>query len=207
MHMKIRSIVLTSLFAALIAAGSYLAIPIAPVPITLQTLFIITAGLLCGRKIGLSAVTVYLIAGAIGLPVFSGGTGGIAHLAGPTGGFLFGGLLSAYSAGLFADMARSMKYNKTAGESTLKKGDHSTNLSYMTLVIIGAFIGALVIYVIGIPWLKISLNLEWGKTFAVGMIPFIPGDILKTIAAIVLTKLFDTRIKSFLEQDTGDESA
>jgi biotin transport system substrate-specific component len=77
-----------SLLAALTAAGAYLAIPIGPVPIILQNLFIFLSGLLLGSKWGVASVGVYLLAGALGLPVFAGGVAGIGRFAGPTGGYL-----------------------------------------------------------------------------------------------------------------------
>ncbi|RLC01276.1 MAG: biotin transporter BioY, partial [Deltaproteobacteria bacterium] len=87
---QLRMTVYASLFAALIAAGAYISVPIGPVPIVLQNLFVFLAGLLLGSKWGLACVGVYLLAGACGLPVFAGGTGGIARFAGPTGGYLLG---------------------------------------------------------------------------------------------------------------------
>ncbi len=191
--MNIRSIVLTSLFAALIATGAYLAIPMAPVPITLQTFFIIAAGLIGGRKIGMSAVGIYLIAGAIGLPVFSGGSGGVAHLVGPTGGFIFGALLSTFIAGIFSDLAR-----RIPDEST----DETTKTSATLLLIIGGVLAALAIYLIGLPWLKVTLEFTWAKTFTVGMIPFLIGDTIKTVAAITLARLFLKRVASFLNKES-----
>lgn len=183
--MKIRSMVLTSLFAALIAAGAYISIPLAPVPITLQTLFIITAGLLGGKRIGLSAVAVYLAAGAAGLPVFSGGTGGIAHLVGPTGGFLFGSLISVLIAGTFSDISTGLT------EDTRKA---------TILLFLGAFLAAAAVYIPGLPWLKAATGLTWAKTFSVGMIPFIPGDLLKAAAAAAVARIFYERITEFLSE-------
>lgn len=85
---QIRMTVYASLFAALTAAGAYLSIPIGPVPIVLQNLFILLSGLLLGSRWGPASVAVYLLAGACGLPVFAGGMGGIGRLVGPTGGYL-----------------------------------------------------------------------------------------------------------------------
>ena len=83
---QLRRTVQASLFAALIAAGAFLAVPIGPVPIVLQNMFVLLAGLLLGPRWGLAGVGIYLLAGAIGLPVFAGGTGGIGRMLGPTGG-------------------------------------------------------------------------------------------------------------------------
>jgi biotin transport system substrate-specific component len=72
---EIKKIVLTALFTALIIAGSYIAVPVGPVPVVLATLFILLAGMLLGAKSGTTAVGVYLLLGAVGLPVFSGERG------------------------------------------------------------------------------------------------------------------------------------
>ena len=87
--------VFTALFAALICAGSVIAIPAGPVPIVLQNAFAVLAGLLLGPIQGAGAVGLFLIAGALGLPVFSGGKGGFAVFAGPTGGYLAGYFFAA----------------------------------------------------------------------------------------------------------------
>ncbi len=100
---KLRMTVYASLLAALMAVGAYIAVPIGPVPIVLQNLFILLAGLLLGSKWGLASVAVYLLAGALGLPVFSGGTGGIARFAGPTGGYLLAYLPAVYLIGFISE--------------------------------------------------------------------------------------------------------
>ncbi|HQB54991.1 MAG TPA: biotin transporter BioY, partial [Sphaerochaeta sp.] len=85
--MSERRILLIAFFTALIIVGSFIRIPLPPVPLTLQTLFALMAGYMGGPAIALMSVGIYLLLGAIGLPVFSGG-GGFALLFGPTGGYL-----------------------------------------------------------------------------------------------------------------------
>ncbi|MFH2130143.1 MAG: biotin transporter BioY, partial [bacterium] len=85
---QLRLTVYAALFAALISAGAFMAIPIGPVPIVLQNMFVLLAGVLLGWKWGAASVLIYLLAGAVGFPVFSAGRGGVAHLLGPTGGYL-----------------------------------------------------------------------------------------------------------------------
>jgi len=102
---KLRSIVLSSLMAALTAVGACIHIPIAPVPIVLFTLFVLLSGLLLGSRWGLASIALYLLVGAIGMPVFAGGRGGFAHFFGPTGGYLFGFALSAWITGFISDEA------------------------------------------------------------------------------------------------------
>jgi biotin transport system substrate-specific component len=184
--MHIRQLVLTALFSALIATGAYIAVPIGPVPITLQTLFIIIAGLLAGPKVGLSAVLLYLAAGAAGVPVFSAGTGGIGHFAGPTGGFL----IAAVPASLIAGTA-----------ARLESRTHRIYTYGLTAAAV--VLASLTFYLVGVPWLKISLDLSWQQALGAGMLPFIPGDLIKAIAAVALYGVFRERIRTMLE---GEQS-
>ena len=163
---QLRMMVFSSLLAALIAAGAYLSIPIGPVPIILQNLFIFLAGLLLGWRWGLASVGIYLLAGAIGLPVFSGGAGGIGRLIGPTGGYLFGFLPAVYLIGLIS-------------ENT----DGKIFWDVMSMIC-----GSLIIYAFGVGWLKIITGMTLAKTLAVGMYPFLIGDALKIAVAIPIAK-------------------
>jgi polyribonucleotide nucleotidyltransferase len=102
---QLRMMVYASLFAALTAVGAFLAIPIGPVPIVLQNMFVYLAGLLLGGRWGLASVGVYLLAGACGLPVFAGGLGGISRFIGPTGGYLIGYLPAVFLIGTMSQKA------------------------------------------------------------------------------------------------------
>ena len=157
----------TALFAALIAGGTFISVPIGPVPIIFQNFFVLLAGLVLGPKHGTAAVVLYLAAGILGAPVFAGFTGGITRFAGPTGGFLIGYLLMAVLAGIIA-------------------GSYDKKLSRKRLIT-AVFLGLLSVYLPGLLWLKVSAGLSWEKAFAAGFIPFIPGDILKGIIAVLIT--------------------
>jgi len=157
---------LTALFAALIAAGAFLIIPVGPVPIAIQNLLALLAGLVLGPVLGAAAVGLYLLAGILNLPVFAGGTGGIARFAGPTGGYLVGYLFAAVIAGLIAGRPKA-----------------KTPLFRIIMAVIAGF---LIIYVPGVAWLKISRNLDWTRALVAGFTPFIIGDILKGIAAVFI---------------------
>lgn len=155
-----------SFFAALTAAGAYLAIPIGPVPIVLQNLFVLLAGLLLGSRWGLASVAVYLLAGALGLPVFAGGLGGIGRIVGPTGGYLLGYLPAVYIVGLISEKAgRRAVFD-----------------------VIAMICGSAVVYACGVTWLKVLTGMALAKTLAVGMYPFLPGDALKIAAAVPIAK-------------------
>ena len=160
---------LSALFAALIAAGTFIAIPVGPVPIVLQNLFAILAGLILGPLLGGAAVALYLLAGILNFPVFAGASGGIAHFAGPTGGYLPGYLLAAISAGLIAGSPRVNK---------------RTPLPRIIAAVAAAF---LIVYVPGVAWLKLSRGLSWERAFMAGFVPFVIGDALKGIAAVIIS--------------------
>lgn len=201
--MNMRKSVLTALFAALIAAGAYIAIPIGPVPITLQGFFMISAAILGGWRIGLSSVSLYLIAGALGLPVFSGGTGSIAHFMGPTGGYLLGMLPAAFLTGFISELG--IRYRYAHRENQAKAMSSATFAAVM--IAIGALAGSLTVYVIGVPWLKAVLNMEWSAAFKTGMIPFILGDAIKLVAAVAVGTTFSLRVHEFLKSGDSNEPA
>lgn len=163
---QLRMTVYASLLAALTAAGAYLAIPIGPVPIVLQNLFIFLSGLLLGSRWGLASVAVYLLAGICGLPVFAGGTGGIGRLVGPTGGYLIGFLPTVFLIGLISEKAKGR----------------------VLFDVIGMICGTLIIYALGVSWLKIQTGMTWANTLGLGMYPFLPGDVLKIAAAVPIAK-------------------
>lgn len=104
---QLKLMIYSALMATLTAVGAYIAIPIGPVPIVLQNLFIMLAGLLLGGRWALISVGVYLLAGVVGLPVFAGGTGGIGKLVGPTGGYLLGFAAAAYWIGTISEIGRA----------------------------------------------------------------------------------------------------
>ncbi len=161
-----------SLFAALTAAGAYITLPIGPVPIVLQNLFVLLAGLALGGKWGAASIGIYLIAGAVGLPVFAGGTAGIGKFAGPTGGYLIGFLFAAYITGII---------------SSIKK---NTFLDILAMII-----GSAAIYIFGITWLKIVTEISLAKALILGCYPFIIGDAVKIAAAAYIIKAIRKVIK------------
>ncbi|MFO7751989.1 MAG: biotin transporter BioY [Desulfobacteraceae bacterium] len=163
---RIKMMTYSSLFVALIAAGAFIAIPVGPVPIVLQNMFVLLAGLLLGPRWGLASVAIYLLLGIFGLPVFAGGTGGLGRIVGPTGGYLVGYLPCVYATGIIA------RKNKNS-----------------VLVDISAMItGSVIIYAAGVTWLKLTSGMGWDKAFAAGMYPFLPGNCIKIAAAAFIAR-------------------
>lgn len=156
-----RKLTLCALFAALIAIGTHIKIPTPLLPLTLQTLFVVMAGLMLGAKLGMLSVCVYVFAGLIGLPVFTGSA------LNPTFGYIVGFIPGAWLAGYIAERFRPC---------------------FMTWTL-GAIAGIAVIYAFGIPyyWVmsKYYLGSELGaKTLLIYFVLMpIPGDLAKSFAA------------------------
>ena len=159
----ITKLVFVALFAALISAGSFIAIPIGPVPVVLQNFFAWLSGLVLGPFLGAAAVGLFLAAGVVGLPVFANNTSGLARILGPTGGYMIGYLLAALVAGFIAGF--------------LRQGEKIP----VWRLILAVTAGVLVIYLPGLAWLKFSLKLNWRETFVIGFLPYLIGDTIKGV--------------------------
>jgi biotin transport system substrate-specific component len=159
-----------ALMTALTAVSAYLIIPLpfSPVPITLQTFFVLLSGRLLGKKYGAISQIVYLLLGTAGLPIFSGGRGGLGILLGPTGGFLISFVAAAW----------------IAGYST--KNKIKNFLIYLTAVFSNYLIGSIYfIFITGTGPLS-ALNMT--------VIPFIPGDIFKILLIMITAPIIEKRI-------------
>ncbi len=156
-----------ALLAALLCVSSYISItlPFSAVPITAQTLVVnMIALLLKPKKAGIT-VGVWILLGAVGLPVFSGGKAGIGTLFGATGGFIIGYLVAAIVIALI-------------------KGRKNKVMRSM----ISVLIGIPVVYLFGVPWMRFMLGLTWKGAIVAGLLPFLVGDILKCIVAVYICK-------------------
>lgn len=163
---EIRWMVYASLLAAMTAVGAYIHVPIGPVPIVLQNLFVLLAGLLLGSRWAVISMGIYLLVGAVGIPVFAGGKGGIAHFVGPTGGYLFGFVLAAFVTGWISEHSRGRLFPE----------------------VLAVVAGSLCIYLLGVPWLRAATGMPWMKTLLVGMFPFLAGDVIKAATALALAR-------------------
>jgi len=164
---SLQGLVYAALFGAGTAAGAYIMVPVPPVPITLQTLFLYLAGALLGGRLALLSQLVYLILGIIGLPVFAGGKAGLGVLFGPTGGYLIGFLVAAYIVGKWNEM--------------IKRPSFPT-------VLLSMVAGTIPIYVLGVLQLCFVAKLALGKAVSVGVLPFLIGDGIKIVVATLLTQ-------------------
>jgi biotin transport system substrate-specific component len=151
------------------AAGAYFIIPIGPVPIVLQNMFVLLAGLLLGPGWGAASVALYLLLGMLGLPVFSAGGGGIGHLLGPTGGYLAGYLPAVFTVGAIS-----------------RAGWRGSRRRSMAIDVLAAVCGSLIVYLCGVLWLQRVAGLTLPQAVAAGALPFLPGDALKIAAAVAV---------------------
>lgn len=167
--LTIREMVPVALFAALTAVMAQISIPagVIPVPITGQTLAVMLAGALLGARLGAFSQLIYILLGAVGLPVFALGRAGLGVLLGPTGGFLFGFVLGAYTIG------------------KLLEKQPKPSLPYLLFAI--TLGGIAVIYIPGILQLAFVTGMSLPAALAL-MWPFIPGDVLKVVISAVIVR-------------------
>lgn len=185
-----------ALFAAIICIGCFLRIPLGPVPIVLQNALCILTSAILGSFLGGIPTALFLLAGLIGLPVYAGGTSGIAVWAGPTGGFLLGYLLGAVATGFIAGRP-----------SVSDKKFSWKNLIRITIAI---FAGMVILYVPGIihfaRWAEKAGRIPADKTafaytMAACVIPYIPGDLLKIVVAIPVALKIRPILAQYLYND------
>ena len=164
-HSSLRRMVYAAMFGALTAIGAFIVIPLQPVPISLQTFFCSLAGVLLGGYTGALSQIVYILLGIIGLPVFAGGKAGLGTLFGPTGGYLIGFIAAAFVIG------KIMEARRNPG---------------MAWIVLALLIGNLVLYALGVLQLSFIAHLSVIKSLLVGVVPFLPGDLLKLTAAAMI---------------------
>ena len=156
-------LIMTASFLIGLSAQLEMRLPFTPIPITAQTLVVLMSGALLGAHRGVLAILVYLAAGVSGLPVFSGFGASIHHILGPSGGYLMGFVGGAYIAGTFVE-----------------RGWGTNFLSRFFLMLLSCS----AIYATGLLWLGFFVGFE--KALAMGLIPFITGDIIKSALAAFL---------------------
>ena len=173
---------LAGLFAALTAVGAFIQVPLGFTSITLQTMITFLAGVILGPKWGAMSQIVYVVLGLAGLPVFTKG-GGISYLLQPSMGFLFALILEAY-------VACAITNNSYGTKSWLPK------------MIAAAICAEAIAYAIGTPYMGAILNLHMGLGYSIqkiimsGCIVYLPGDLVKVIVAILISKPVLKALKS-----------
>jgi biotin transport system substrate-specific component len=165
-----RDLALAALFAALISVGALVSVPMfGPVPLTLQVLFVLLAGLTLGARLGALSVVVYLVVGLVA-PVYAQGASGLGALAGPAGGYLVGFVVAACVVGALSERWKPRTFWPLLGT---------------------ALTGLVPIYAVGASWLAWQLHtsaltpIVWG-----GIVQFIPGDVVKAVLAGLMARAF-----------------
>ncbi len=169
-HRWARRVVAMITFALLTTFGAYLEVrlPANPVPVTMQTLFVSLSGLLLGARLGAGAQALYVLAGALGAPVFAGGALGITRLMGHTGGYLLAFPAAAAVTGALAARIRA-----------------DGSLRAALLLAAATFLGTVVIFVGGAAQLTL-LTGDAERALRLGVVPFITGDIAKVVVALLI---------------------
>jgi len=163
-----------SLFGALTAVGAFILVPLPPVPVTMQTLFVDLAGALLGGYLGALSQVVYLLLGVIGLPVFAGGKAGAGVLIGPTGGYLFGFVLGAYVIGRLVSLRREPGLLWLMGSMA---------------------VGTAIVYTLGTLQLMAVARLGPAQAVAVALLPPLPGDLVKLSLAALISRRVRDRVR------------
>ena len=162
------------LFTAILCILGPIAIvlPFSPVPVSLGTLGVLLACLMLGARNGLLCTALYLLLGFVGLPVFTGFTGGVGRLLGPTGGYMIGYLFLVLIGGILA--------------SRWKR--------HLLLQALGLFIGMCICYLFGTLWLAYQTGIGFNDALWAGVIPYVPFDVGKIGAALMLAKSINRRL-------------
>jgi biotin transport system substrate-specific component len=177
----IRSVLLALIGTALIFVSAKLKVPFYPVPMTMQSMVVLMLGVAYGPRLGAATVALYVLEGALGLPVFTDTPErglGLAYLMGPTGGYLLGFVAAAYGAGVMAE-----------------RGMGRTVTGLMTAMILGHVL----IFAAGFGWLATLIGAQ--KAFSLGVLPFIWATLLKSALGAALLIGFD----SLLRRDRGSD--
>lgn len=163
-NFDVRTMSLTGLMTAVICVMGPFSVPVGPVPITLANFAIYLAAALLGWQYGTVSCFLYLLIGLAGVPVLSGFSGGPGKLLGPTGGYMIGYLFMALLTGYFTGRFPGRKFMSGLGMA----------------------LGTLICYIIGTGWLAVQAGMDFAAALGAGVLPFIPGDALKIVLAVIL---------------------
>lgn len=161
---RLRWLLLSAIFAAIMAVLSQLTIPLPLIPITGQTLAVGLTATILGSRYGTLAMLIYTLLGAIGLPVFTEASGGLQILFGKTGGYIFGFILTVFATGLILEKTRFTLVN----------------------AIIANLVGMVITLICGSIQLKFVLDIPWDKAIAFGATPFIVVGVIKAVLASLI---------------------
>jgi biotin transport system substrate-specific component len=188
-----------ALFAAIICVGCFIKIPLGVIPIVLQNILCILTGVLLGGFLGAAPAALFLLAGLIGLPVYSGGSGGIAVWLGPTGGFLPGYLLGALVAGLIAGKP-SVSEKKISAKRAVRIS--AAIVAGMVILYIPGVI-RFAYWALGTGYVPADKSVV-AYTMGACVIPYIPGDLIKTVVAVPVALKLRPVLAQYLYSEKKD---
>lgn len=171
---SIKDLTRSSIFTALIIVLSYVTIPLplSPVPVTGQSLAIMLAASILTAKQTILSILTYIFLGIAGLPIFAGGTNGIAAILGPRGGYVVGFLIG----GIIINLLKGKNYRPAR------------------LIVANTLGGIIVLYICGVIWLSFVTGIDIYEAIISGALPFLPGDIFKAIITAFLSPQIVKRI-------------
>ena len=189
-QLKLRAMIITALFAAIIGVLAQMTIPLPVVPITGQTLAIGLAATILGSRLGLLSVVLYIIIGAAGVPVFAEMKAGFAVLIGPTGGYLVGFIPAVYIIGLYLE---------------------KTSFNFIQAMVANS-LGMIITLLFGTIWLKYAADLSWTAALTGGLTPFVVVGLIKAglaawIGVLIRRRLISARLLVSALPDMSKKSA
>lgn len=190
-YTRTTALVLCGVFAALMAVCSFITIPLGftPIPINLATLGVFLTGGILGKKYGSISLIVYILLGAVGVPVFAGFKGGLGVLAGPTGGYIIGYLAAAFLTGLLVEIVfRKTSSSSESGSRSKTAGTAKSRTLRFIGIILSMIAGLAACYALGTAWFMVSTGTGLGAAMVSCVIPFLPGDAAKIIAGALLVQ-------------------
>ena len=200
---KTLQMVQTALFSGILCVLAPIALPGSPVPLSLATFAVYLTGMILGAKKGVLSVLVYLLLGVVGLPVFSGFSGGIGVLLGPTGGYLLGYIPCVLIIGLLADY-KIYRKEKLKTDLIIKN-----KKSFKMALCCGAGMsaGTVFCYLVGTAWFMCVMDGSYSfvQALMVCVAPYMAFDVVKIVAAVAigvpLRRLLRSRESSFVYED------
>ena len=185
MTKNVRNLTQIAIFTAVLCVFSpfTITLPISPVPISIINFIIYIFAVILGTKKALFGYFIYVLLGAVGLPVFSHWGSGFGYILGPTGGYILGLLFCCGATAIGMELGEKFFRGKV------------TRISIIALSMV---IGSLWYYIFGTVWLAYLNNLDFYAAVAAGVLPFIPGDIFKIILAVILVAPLKERLKKFI---------
>lgn len=184
MKMKTNRLTRIALMSAVLCVVSPFAItfPFSPVPVSLATLMLYLCVYILGKCDAVISCAVYLLIGLVGIPVFSGFTGGLGKVLGPTGGYLIGYLFLVAISGWFVE---KWSHGSKGGNLMKERRGFLCGMNYL-MQGIGMLLGTAACYFFGSLWLSYQSGIEFTAALGVGVLPFILGDVVKLVAGIII---------------------